>query len=109
MWHYNRDEPSDPLSFNSESFKFKTRITGNTCNVGTGETGYDPDKVVKNETEIVEPLKHFSNLWRTLNIPLINCEIEWILNWSKNCALLDMTARAAGKNNDPQHLLHQLD
>ena len=24
-----------------------------------------------------------------------------ILTWSKNCALADMTARAAGNNNDP--------
>ena len=32
---------------------------------------------------------------------MINCEIELILTLSKNCALVDMTARAAGNNNDP--------
>ena len=32
---------------------------------------------------------------------MINCEIELILTWSRNCALADMTARAAGNNNDP--------
>ena len=42
-----------------------------------------------------------SNFWRTSNIPLINCEIELILTWSKNCALADMTVRDAGNNNDP--------
>ena len=47
-------------------------ITENTCNIVDGETGYDANKVGKNETEIVVPLKHLSNLWRTLNIPLIN-------------------------------------
>ena len=31
----------------------------------------------------------------------MNCEIELILNWSKNCVLADMTVRAAGNNNDP--------
>ena len=31
----------------------------------------------------------------------IDCEIELILTWSKNCALADMTVRAAGNNNDP--------
>ena len=36
-----------------------------------------------------------------MNIPFINCEIELILTWSKNCALADMTVRAAGNNNDP--------
>ena len=30
---YYRDEPSNPLSSNSESFKGKTSITGNTYNV----------------------------------------------------------------------------
>ena len=101
LWNYYRDEPSDPLSSNSESFKYKTSITGNTYNVGADEANYDANKVGKKETEIVIPLKHLSNFWRTLNIPLINCEIELILTWSKNCALADMTVRAAGNNNDP--------
>ena len=34
-------------------------------------------------------------------MPFINCKIELILAWSKNCALADMTVRAAGNNNDP--------
>ena len=28
-------------------------------------------------------------------MPLINCEVELIWTWSKNCALADMTANAA--------------
>ena len=56
LWNYYRDEPSNPLSSNSESFKYKTSITGNTYNVGDGEAGYDVSKVGKNES------KHF---WRT--------------------------------------------
>ena len=34
LWNYYRDEPSNPLSSNSESFKYKTSITGITYNVG---------------------------------------------------------------------------
>ena len=34
-------------------------------------------------------------------MPLINCEIELILTWSKNFAVADITVRAAGDNNDP--------
>ena len=34
------------------------------------------------------PLKYLSNFWRTLEIPLINCEIELILDWSANCAII---------------------
>ena len=62
------------------------------------------DKIGKNKTEVVIPLKHLSNFWRTLNIPLINCEIELILTWSKNCVLADMTA----VNNPPTGLEFQI-
>ena len=34
------------------------------------------------------PLKYLSNFWRTLEMPLINCEIELILNWSENCVII---------------------
>ena len=34
----------------------------------------------------------FKQFWKTLNIPLINCEIELILTCSKNCLLADITA-----------------
>ena len=30
LWNYYRDEPSNPLSSSSESFKYKASITGNT-------------------------------------------------------------------------------
>ena len=62
LWNYYRDESSNPLSSNSESFKYKTSITGNTYNVGDGEAGYDAHKFGKNETEIVIPLKHLGDI-----------------------------------------------
>ena len=52
------------------------------------------NKVGKNETKVVIPLKHLSNFWRSLNIPLINSEVELILTWSKNCGLADLTENA---------------
>ena len=36
---------------------------------------------------------------------MINCEVELILTWSKNCVFADMTARDAGNNNDPLAIL----
>ena len=94
---YYRDEPSDPLSSDSEFFKYKTNIAGNTYDVGVGEEGYGANKVGKNETEVVIPLNYLSNFWRSLNIALINCEVELILTWSKNCVLADMTERDTRK------------
>ena len=99
MWNNYGDEPSNLFSSDSKSYKYKTSIQGNTYNVGAGEERYDENKVVKNETKVVIPLKHLSHFWRSLNIPLINCEVELILTWSKNCALADMTRINAQGNN----------
>ena len=38
-----------------------------------------------------EPLKYLSNFWRTLEMPLINCEINLILAWSRKCMLSNDT------------------
>ena len=83
LWNYYRDEPSNPLSSNSESFKYKTSIVG--------KTPQNNDSLTS--AKVVIPLKYLSNFWRALNIPLINCEVELILTWSKNCVLADMTVK----------------
>ena len=52
----------------SESFDYKTSITG----------GLESNNTEK-EVEIALPLKYISNFWRTLDIPLVNCEINLML------------------------------
>ena len=71
LWNYYRDEPNDPLSTNSESFKYKTSITRNAYKVDekiTDDDGneidnpkYDANRVGKNEAKIVIPLKYLCN------------------------------------------------
>ena len=56
----------------SESFKYKSKITGKT----------PASNNIKN-VKIAVPLEYFSNSWRTLEMPLINCEISLDLTWSK--------------------------
>ena len=63
------------------------------------ENGVTHNNLTKNNVKVVIPLKHLSNFWRSLNIPLINCEVELILTWSKNCVLADMTVRDAEGDN----------
>ena len=67
LWQYFRDDPIENLA-ESESFKSKIKITGKTPN----------NNNVKN-VEIMVPLKYLSNFWRTLDMPLINCEVNLIL------------------------------
>ena len=89
LWNYYRDEPSDPLSSNSESFKYKRSIIG--------KIPEDNDSLP--DAKVVIPLKHLSNLWKSLDIPLINGEAELILIWFKNFVLADMIVRTAQGGN----------
>ena len=80
LWQYFRDEPDDDLE-DSESFKSKIKITGKT-----------PDDDNEKDVEIMVPLKYLSNFWRTLEMPLINCEVNLILTWSSTCVITDTNA-----------------
>ena len=44
-------------------------------------------------------LKYLSNFWRTLEIPLINFEVELILTWSENCVII--STDVANQNPTP--------
>ena len=88
-WNYYRHNPSNPFSSNSESFKYKASIVG--------KTPEDNDSLMN--AKVVILLKHLSNFWRALNIPLIYCEVELILTWSKNCVLANMTTTDAEGDN----------
>ena len=75
----SKDDPNDNLA-NSESFKSKVKITGKTPNNRNTE-----------DVEIIVPIKYLSNFWRTLEMPLINCEVNLILTWSKDCVITNST------------------
>ena len=85
LWQYCKDIP--PRNNNDEivifrgnnstdSFKFKSKITGQTGDDGT------------KDVEIMVRLNYLSNFWRTLEMPLINCEVNLILTWSSTCVLI---------------------
>ena len=59
------------------------------------------DNLTKNDVKVVVPLKQLSNFWRQLDIPLINCEVELMLTWSRNCVLIDKSTREANYDADP--------
>ena len=85
LWQYCKDIPArnannEIIIFaennTTDLFKFKAKITGQTGNDGT------------KDVEIMVPLKYFSNFRRTLEMPLINCEINLILTRSSACVLI---------------------
>ena len=75
LWQYYKDDPNDNIT-QSESFKSKIKITGKTPAAGNTK-----------DVEIIVPLKYLSNFWRTLEMPLINCEVNLILTWPKDCII----------------------
>ena len=79
LWQYYKDDPNDNLT-DIESFKSKVKITGKTPKNGNTK-----------DFEIIVPLKYLSNFWRTLEMPLINCEVNIILTWSNDCVITNST------------------
>ena len=75
---------------NSEAFKYKNEITGNTYNVHVAAQGYDVNKNGTQKIELAIPLKYLGNFWRALNIPLISCEVSLELKWNKNCIITSL-------------------
>ena len=67
----------------TDSFNFKTKITGQTA--ADNNNGNIAGRV---DVEIMVPLKYLSNFWRTLEMSLINCEVELILTWSAGCVTI---------------------
>ena len=100
LWNFFRDEPNsstdnDNITHSilySESFDYKSNFM---------ENGVTQNNLTKNDVKVVVPLKHLSNFWRSLNIPLINCEVELILTWFKNCVLIDKSTREANYGANP--------
>ena len=90
--YYYRDElggnaNNNDNTVNSNTFRYKNKITGNTYNVAAGAEGYIANKNGTQKIELAIPLKYLGNFWRALNIPLISCEVSLELEWNKNCGL----------------------
>ena len=85
LWQYCKDIPvvhnNNAIANFSENnltslFNFKAKMTGQTGDDGT-----------KN-FEIMVLLKSLSTFWRTLEMSLINCEINLILTWPTICVIV---------------------
>ena len=96
LYNYDRDELSDNADdnnlsnikvVNSNTFKYKNNIINNTNNAGT------------KDIELALPLKDLVNFWRSLNIPLISCEVSLELKWDKNCVITSKEQRDIGGGN----------
>ena len=103
LWNYYRYEVNDSSNENndennykinnnkttgSKSFKYKTKVIGSI-----------PDDANRSNAEVVVLLKYLSNFWRSLDLPLINCEIELHLRWARNCVISEIVRTPAVDGN----------
>ena len=94
LWSYYKDEVNDDVNENksdcyrmnnektktNKSFEYKTKMIGNT-----------PTDDSRLDTEVFVPLKHLSNFWRSLDLPLINCETELDLSLPRNSVISEIS------------------
>ena len=90
LWGFKRDDITNNANVtnddNTASFKYKANLITNIEADGT-----------KKGVKIAAPLKYLSNFWRPLEMPLINCRVEFSLKWTENCVL---TTAEIGTNGD---------
>ena len=59
-----------------------------------------PDDDNRKGVEIMVPLRYLRNFWRTLEIPIINCEVNLISAWFRDCVITNSTGDGKFKIND---------
>ena len=79
LWQFKRDEigGDDDLTVDNNHIP-------NNSSSSKDKSSFIRDK---NNVEIAVPLKHLSNFWISLELPLINCKIELLLKWHGKCIL----------------------
>ena len=92
LWQYCKEIPAvndtgNIVDFNganaTDPFNFQIRITGQTA-----DNNNNGNVAGRLDVEIMVPQKFLSNFWKTLEIPLINYESEFILTWSAGCVII---------------------
>ena len=86
LWQFKRDKiegnndltvDANHIPNNSSSYKYKSSLITN-----------------RNGVKIAVPLKYLSNFWRSLEIQLINCKVEFSLTWNENCILTSLAGNS---------------
>ena len=95
LWQFKRDEIEEKVDLivdyshipiNSLSFKYKSSFITN-----------------KNGAKIAASLKYLSNFWRSLELPLINCKVQFPLTWDENCVLYSEAGNSIFAMTDVKH------
>ena len=108
LWNYYRDEVNDCANETDDSdneinnnktttdklFEYEIKMIGST-----------PNNINILEEEVVVPLNYLIYFWRSLNLSLINCEIELHLRWIGNCLIFEMPRKFRVVGDTPEQEL----
>ena len=106
LYQYKRDEPPvynngnlvDLTADNSSSFKYKVNLFGNPVVAGN---------VARRDVKIVVQLKYLSNIFRSLEMPLINCKTKLNLTWKNEyVSSTDDDVPAPNLDNNPVFIIN---
>ena len=106
LWNYYRDgiDDVDDNASDGKSVKNKTQIVGKTPerpekSENPGDADRSPQPAVPTlHVEVTIPPKYLGNCWRFLDLPIINCEIQLHLSWTKDCVLPEHHNNITGVN-----------
>ena len=98
FYNYYRDElggnaNNKDNTVNSNTFRYKNKITGNTYNVAAGAEDYIVNENGTQNIELAIPSKYLGNFWRALKMLLISFEVSLELKWNKNCVTTSLERR----------------
>ena len=89
MWNYYKDEVNDPANEKNDANNFRINIRKTTSS-----------KSFEYKTKSIGSTP--TNDCRSLDLPLINCEIELDLPWSRYCVISEVSRTSRGiSNTDP--------
>ena len=110
LWNYYRDEINDSTNENNDEQRIKNKeqriknnktTTSKSFEYKTKIIGRIPNDNNILDAEVVVPLKYLNSFWRSLDLPLNNCEIELDLSWSRYCIISEISRTSAVSANLP--------
>ena len=87
LWNYYRDKVNGSANDNNGANNYRTNkdktITSKSFEYKKNLIGRTPNNNSRLDAEVGVPLKYLNDFWRSLDLPLINCEIELNWRWGK--------------------------
>ena len=90
LWNCYRDEVNDSANANNDANNYRINSNKTATSKSFEYNGKLIERTPKSNNTlnvVVIPLKYLSSFWRSIDLLLINCEIELDLTRSKNCVI----------------------